>query len=74
MVIDTECAVKKVSSSKGSDGHTLALTADGSIFSWGDGKTMCKRFNLGGGGVKRTGELMHMWVGGKTHTKWVRLG
>ncbi|CAG0900368.1 unnamed protein product, partial [Darwinula stevensoni] len=27
----------KVSSSKGSDGHTLALTSDGQVFSWGDG-------------------------------------
>ncbi len=29
--------VKTVSSSKGSDGHTLALTEDGRVFSWGDG-------------------------------------
>ena len=29
--------VKEVSSSKGSDGHTLALTEDGHVFSWGDG-------------------------------------
>ena len=29
--------VKSVSSSKGSDGHTLALTEDGQVFSWGDG-------------------------------------
>ncbi|XP_071845609.1 probable E3 ubiquitin-protein ligase HERC1 isoform X3 [Apostichopus japonicus] len=29
--------VTKVSSSKGSDGHTLALTAEGQVFSWGDG-------------------------------------
>lgn len=29
--------VKKISSSKGSDGHTLALTEDGRVFSWGDG-------------------------------------
>ncbi|XP_021933596.1 probable E3 ubiquitin-protein ligase HERC1 isoform X3 [Zootermopsis nevadensis] len=29
--------VKKVCSSKGSDGHTLALTDDGKVFSWGDG-------------------------------------
>lgn len=32
-----ENIVKKLSSSKGSDGHTLALTDDGSVFSWGDG-------------------------------------
>nr|CAD7425857.1 unnamed protein product [Timema monikensis] len=29
--------VKKVSSSKGSDGHSLALTCDGKVYSWGDG-------------------------------------
>nr|CAB3252556.1 probable E3 ubiquitin-protein ligase HERC1 [Phallusia mammillata] len=29
--------IRKVSSSKGSDGHTLALAADGSVYSWGDG-------------------------------------
>ncbi|KAA0723274.1 putative E3 ubiquitin-protein ligase HERC1 [Triplophysa tibetana] len=31
-------AIKKVSSSKGSDGHTLAFTSEGGeVFSWGDG-------------------------------------
>ncbi|KAM9825931.1 probable E3 ubiquitin-protein ligase HERC1 isoform X4 [Syngnathus typhle] len=30
-------AIKKVSSSKGSDGHTLAFTTEGEMFSWGDG-------------------------------------
>ncbi|XP_068081364.1 probable E3 ubiquitin-protein ligase HERC1 [Anabrus simplex] len=29
--------VRKVSSAKGSDGHSLALTDDGKIYSWGDG-------------------------------------
>jgi E3 ubiquitin-protein ligase HERC1 len=29
--------VKKISSSKGSDGHTLALTVEGEVYSWGDG-------------------------------------
>jgi len=29
---------RHVSSSKGSDGHTLALTVDGRVYSWGDGK------------------------------------
>ncbi|KAK9884642.1 hypothetical protein WA026_007479 [Henosepilachna vigintioctopunctata] len=29
--------VKKLSSSKGSDGHTLALTKNGEVYSWGDG-------------------------------------
>ena len=32
-----DCVVKTVSSSKGSDGHTLALTTDGQVYSWGDG-------------------------------------
>ena len=36
--IPTDCGVKKVSSSRGSDGHTLAVTADGQVYSWGDGK------------------------------------
>ncbi|XP_041057144.1 probable E3 ubiquitin-protein ligase HERC1 isoform X1 [Carcharodon carcharias] len=30
-------SVRKISSSKGSDGHTLAVTTEGEIFSWGDG-------------------------------------
>ncbi|XP_048472974.1 probable E3 ubiquitin-protein ligase HERC1 [Rhincodon typus] len=30
-------AIKKISSSKGSDGHTLAFTSEGEVFSWGDG-------------------------------------
>ena len=30
--------IKKVSSSKGSDGHTLALTSEGQVLTWGDGK------------------------------------
>ena len=29
--------VRAVSTSRGSDGHTLALTEDGKVFSWGDG-------------------------------------
>ncbi|KAG5885881.1 hypothetical protein JTB14_019144 [Gonioctena quinquepunctata] len=32
-----EAIVKKLSSSKGSDGHTLALTEIGQVYSWGDG-------------------------------------
>ncbi|ELU01326.1 hypothetical protein CAPTEDRAFT_215877 [Capitella teleta] len=34
---DATHLVKKISSSKGSDGHTLALTVEGALFSWGDG-------------------------------------
>ncbi|KAG8252882.1 putative E3 ubiquitin-protein ligase herc1 [Homalodisca vitripennis] len=30
--------MKRLSSSKGSDGHTLALTEEGSVYSWGDGR------------------------------------
>ncbi|XP_044259648.1 probable E3 ubiquitin-protein ligase HERC1 isoform X3 [Tribolium madens] len=32
-----DCVVKKLSSSKGSDGHTLALADSGVVYSWGDG-------------------------------------
>ena len=28
-------------SSKGSDGHSLAITAGGQVYSWGDGKVNC---------------------------------
>lgn len=30
--------IKAISSSKGSDGHTMALARNGDVFSWGDGK------------------------------------
>ncbi|XP_019763936.2 probable E3 ubiquitin-protein ligase HERC1 isoform X1 [Dendroctonus ponderosae] len=32
-----DSVVKSLSSSKGSDGHTLALTQEGQVYSWGDG-------------------------------------
>ncbi|CAG9853588.1 unnamed protein product [Phyllotreta striolata] len=32
-----DAVVKKLSSSKGSDGHTLALMENGQVYSWGDG-------------------------------------
>ncbi|CAH1979985.1 unnamed protein product [Acanthoscelides obtectus] len=35
--IPLEKPVRQLSSSKGSDGHTLALTEDGWVYSWGDG-------------------------------------
>lgn len=35
--IDIPANIVKISSSKGSDGHTLALTDDGHVYSWGDG-------------------------------------
>lgn len=35
--VEARQGFKKISSSKGSDGHTLALTVDGEVYSWGDG-------------------------------------
>ncbi|XP_050948731.1 probable E3 ubiquitin-protein ligase HERC1 isoform X3 [Labeo rohita] len=37
LVLEPPRTMRKVSSSKGSDGHTLAVTAEGEVFSWGDG-------------------------------------
>ncbi|KAI7795921.1 putative E3 ubiquitin-protein ligase HERC1-like [Triplophysa rosa] len=37
LVLEPPRIMRKVSSSKGSDGHTLAVTAEGEVFSWGDG-------------------------------------
>lgn len=38
LVLEPHRNMKKVSSSKGSDGHTLAITVEGQVFSWGDGE------------------------------------
>ncbi|XP_063334410.1 probable E3 ubiquitin-protein ligase HERC1 isoform X1 [Pelmatolapia mariae] len=38
LVLEPHRNIKKVSSSKGSDGHTLAITVEGEVFSWGDGE------------------------------------
>ncbi|XP_061657060.1 probable E3 ubiquitin-protein ligase HERC1 isoform X5 [Syngnathoides biaculeatus] len=38
LVLEPHRNMKKVSSSKGSDGHTLAITMEGEVFSWGDGE------------------------------------
>ncbi|KAM8872529.1 putative E3 ubiquitin-protein ligase HERC1 isoform 2-T2 [Synchiropus picturatus] len=38
LVLEPHRNMKKVSSSKGSDGHTLAITTEGEVFSWGDGE------------------------------------
>lgn len=35
---DPSNKMKRISSSKGSDGHTLAISAEGEVYSWGDGK------------------------------------
>ncbi|KAK3097022.1 hypothetical protein FSP39_005665 [Pinctada imbricata] len=37
LAFEPKCSIKKISSSKGSDGHTLALSVNGDIYSWGDG-------------------------------------
>ncbi|TRY98659.1 hypothetical protein DNTS_005902 [Danionella cerebrum] len=37
LVLEPPRTMRKVASSKGSDGHTLAVTAEGEVFSWGDG-------------------------------------
>lgn len=37
LAFDPKCQIKKISSSKGSDGHTLAVSTEGQVFSWGDG-------------------------------------
>ncbi|KAJ7986812.1 hypothetical protein DPEC_G00332260 [Dallia pectoralis] len=37
LVLEPPRNMRKVSSSKGSDGHTLAVTGEGDVFSWGDG-------------------------------------
>ncbi|XP_032830981.2 putative E3 ubiquitin-protein ligase HERC1 isoform X4 [Petromyzon marinus] len=37
LTFEPQRAVKKISSSRGSDGHTLAVTMEGEVFSWGDG-------------------------------------
>lgn len=36
-VLALDSRVKSLSSSKGSDGHSIALTDDGVVYSWGDG-------------------------------------
>lgn len=43
--ISPDIRFKCVSSSKGSDGHTLALTTTGQVYSWGDGKLAFPCFN-----------------------------
>ncbi|GAB1606906.1 hypothetical protein Ahia01_000973300, partial [Argonauta hians] len=37
LTFDPKCQIKKITSSKGSDGHSLAMSTDGQVFSWGDG-------------------------------------
>ncbi|XP_067888501.1 probable E3 ubiquitin-protein ligase HERC1 isoform X5 [Heterodontus francisci] len=37
LAFEPQRSIRKISSSKGSDGHTLAVTTEGDVFSWGDG-------------------------------------
>lgn len=37
LIFPKETSIKSISSSKGSDGHTLALSRSGEVYSWGDG-------------------------------------
>lgn len=32
--------IRRIASSKGADGHTLAVNAHGAVFSWGDGESI----------------------------------
>jgi E3 ubiquitin-protein ligase HERC1 len=46
LTFESSHTICHMSSSKGSDGHTLALTTDGQVYSWGDGMfIVCNVFN-----------------------------
>ena len=40
LTFDPKRCIKRIMSSKGSDGHTLSLTTEGEVFSWGDGNSL----------------------------------
>lgn len=63
--------VKKISSSKGSDGHTLALTDTGLVYSWGDGDY--GKLGLGTCHAQKTPKLISGTLMGKT-VKWIHAG
>nr|KAG5688183.1 hypothetical protein BaRGS_021374 [Batillaria attramentaria] len=66
LVFEPKHGIKKISSSKGSDGHTLALSVEGEVFSWGDGhgdKASCTVPKL----VKDIGEVGQVACG-SVHT------
>ncbi|XP_059169765.1 probable E3 ubiquitin-protein ligase HERC1 isoform X3 [Physella acuta] len=56
LTFDPPAVIKKISSSKGSDGHTLALTTDGELFSWGDGDY--GKLGLGGNHTQKSPKLI----------------
>lgn len=42
LAFDPKRCIKRITSSKGSDGHTLSLSTEGEVFSWGDGNCVDK--------------------------------
>ncbi|BFZ01051.1 hypothetical protein BsWGS_04090 [Bradybaena similaris] len=56
LTFDPPKVIRKISSSKGSDGHTLALTVDGELFSWGDGDY--GKLGLGGNHTQKFPKLI----------------
>uniref|UniRef100_A0A2C9KCS9 B30.2/SPRY domain-containing protein n=1 Tax=Biomphalaria glabrata TaxID=6526 RepID=A0A2C9KCS9_BIOGL len=56
LTFDPPAIIKKISSSKGSDGHTLALTTEGELFSWGDGDY--GKLGLGGNHTQKSPKLI----------------
>jgi len=44
--ININCKIKQVSSSKGCDGHSLALSDTGEVYSWGDGRVFTILLNI----------------------------
>ncbi|ESP05641.1 hypothetical protein LOTGIDRAFT_181433 [Lottia gigantea] len=58
---EPERTIKKISSSKGSDGHTLALTHRGEVFTWGDGDY--GRLGHGNNTTQKTPKLVQALLG-----------
>ncbi|XP_075226553.1 putative E3 ubiquitin-protein ligase HERC1 isoform X4 [Lycorma delicatula] len=66
-----DARIKKVSSSKGSDGHTLALSEHGQVYSWGDGDY--GKLGHGNGVTQKTPKLVGDPLSGK-RVIWVNAG
>ncbi|KAH9513369.1 putative E3 ubiquitin-protein ligase herc1 [Bulinus truncatus] len=56
LTFDSPVVIKKISSSKGSDGHTLALNTEGELYSWGDGDY--GKLGLGGNHTQKSPKLI----------------